>query len=91
MAPKLTKKHIELPAFTKMKVKLATQVISRTVAAGLETHATLKCGHGSDTAEFITIFDELFDALNSSQRTTIKNINVLFQKKVHIYRCLKNA
>jgi len=73
-----------------MKVKFATQVISRTVAAGLETHATLKCGHGSDTAEFITIFDELFDALNSSQRTTIKN-NVLFQKKVHIYRCLKNA
>lgn len=72
LAPRLTKKHIELPAFTKMKVKLAAQVISRSVAAGLETHAALKCGQGSDTAEFITVFDDLFDGLNSSQRMCVK-------------------
>jgi hypothetical protein len=72
LAPKLTKKHIELPPFSKMKVKLATQVISRTVAAGLDTHAKIKGLQGSDTAEFLYVFDELFDAMNSSQRTCIK-------------------
>lgn len=55
-----------------MKVKLAAQVLSRSVAGGLETHALLKFGHGSDTAEFITVFDNLFDSLNSSQRTCVK-------------------
>ena len=34
MAPKLTRKHIDLPAFTNMRVKLATQVLSHSVAAG---------------------------------------------------------
>ena len=75
LAPKLTKKHIELPAFSKMKVKFATQVISRTVAAGLETHAKLKGLGGSNTAEFLVVFDELFDAMNSSQRTCVKQYN----------------
>ena len=72
LAPRLTSKHIELPAFSKMKVKYAVQVFSRSVASGLETHAVLLSGHGSDTAEFISAFDDLFDALNSSQRSCVK-------------------
>ena len=34
MAPKITKKHVSLPPFTNMRVRLATQVFSHTVAAG---------------------------------------------------------
>ena len=34
MAPKLTDKHILLPAFSKMRVSLAAQVFSHTVSAG---------------------------------------------------------
>lgn len=35
MAPKLTEKHIHLPPFTNMRVKLATQDFSHSVAAGM--------------------------------------------------------
>jgi hypothetical protein len=79
LAPKLTKKHIDLPAFTKMKVKFAAQVLSRTVAAGLETHAKLKGYSCSDTAEFLIAFDDLFDALNSSHRSCIKEFKCAMQ------------
>ena len=41
LATKLTQKHVELPAFYKMKMKTAAQVFSRTVAAALETHSML--------------------------------------------------
>ena len=34
MAPKLTRRHFDLPPFTNMRVKLATQVFSHSVAAG---------------------------------------------------------
>ena len=68
LTPQLTTKHIELPAFTKMKVKLASQVLSHSVAAGLETHAALFGSTCTDTAEFVKTFDNLFDAVNSSQR-----------------------
>ena len=67
LAPKLTHKHIELPAFSKMKVKFATAVLSRTVAAGLETHAKIIDAKASDTAEFVSKFNDIFDAVNSSQ------------------------
>lgn len=72
LAPKLTQKHINLPAFSKMKVKTAAQVLSRTVAAALETHAQLTGRKNSETAEFIYAFDQLFDALNSSQLHCLK-------------------
>ena len=66
LAPKLTSTHLELPAFSKMKVKTAAQVLSRSVAAALETHAQL-CGSGcSETAEFVQYINDLFDAMNSS-------------------------
>lgn len=34
MAPKLTERHIHLPPFSNMRVKLDTQVFSHSVAAG---------------------------------------------------------
>ncbi len=41
MAPKLTENHIHLNNFKKIKVKLATQVISHTVAASLCTYVSV--------------------------------------------------
>ena len=38
-APKLRRTHVLLGAFKKMKVKLATQVFSRTVASGMQLYA----------------------------------------------------
>jgi hypothetical protein len=66
--PKLTDKHINPNGFTKMKVKLATQVLSHTVAAAISTYVSLGAMSASaaGTAEFITAFDKIFDCLNSS-------------------------
>ena len=41
MAPKLTSKHIELPPFSAMRVPLAAQVLSHTVASGILTYTSL--------------------------------------------------
>ena len=66
--PKLTEKHINPNGFTKMKVKLATQVLSHTVAAAISTYVSLGAlpASAAGTAEFITAFDKIFDCLNSS-------------------------
>ena len=67
MAPKLTHKHIYLPAFTAMRVKYATQVLSHTVASGISTLSVLGQlpSAASETAKFIDKFDQLFNAFNS--------------------------
>ena len=38
LAPKLTKQPIELPAFSKMKVKRAAQIFSNTLQAAMMTY-----------------------------------------------------
>jgi len=67
LAPKLTYAHINLGPFEKMRVYLAAQVFSLSVAAGINTHLELgklpleaKC-----TINFINIMDKLFDTFNS--------------------------
>ena len=42
MAPKLTDRHISLPPFGAMRVSLAAQVLSHSVAAGINTLCFLK-------------------------------------------------
>ena len=70
--PKLTSKHINPSNFDKMKVKYATQVLSHTVAAALYTHISSETlpQDAEGTAEFIDLFDNLFDCLNSSTFST---------------------
>ena len=67
MAPKLTEKHINLPPFAALRVKLATQVLSHSVAAGISTMVALHAlpAEAKDTAVFIDRFDKLFNAMNS--------------------------
>ena len=67
-APKLTPKHISPPPFAKMKVKLATQVFSHSVAAGINIYVALNgiAPKATGTAEFLSLFDKIFDLCNSS-------------------------
>ena len=70
MAPKLTDRHIILPPFSAMRVNLAAQTLSHSVAAGINTLCTLNYlpDDASVTAEFIETFDQLFNTLNSASR-----------------------
>lgn len=78
VCPKLTKEHIELKgqsaSFKKMRVSLVTQVLSKPVAAGIETLLKLNKFTPSQKAcaasksLFIRKFDKLFDIFNSRNR-----------------------
>ena len=67
MAPKLTDYHINLRPFTNMKVNLAAQVLSHSVAAGISF--LVQCDkmdkEALETAKFIDWFDKLFNCFNS--------------------------
>jgi hypothetical protein len=67
LAPKLTDAHIDLPPFTPMRVNLAAQVLSHTVAAGVFTLCQLGKlpKEAGTTADFLEQMDQLFNALNS--------------------------
>ena len=69
MVPKLTDRHITFPPFGAMRVNFAAQVLSHSVAAGINTLCSLKemPDEASKTAEFIETFDELFNAFNSAR------------------------
>ena len=57
-------------AFLKMSVRLATQVLSHSVAATIRTCIStgqLKNTTAENTAEFVDFMDQLFDSLNSKQ------------------------
>ena len=75
-ASKLTEKHLRPNNFNKMKVNLATQVLSHTFAAAICTYFSVgalpSCAMG--TAGFIEKFDSIFDCVNSS---TLHSTNVL--------------
>eukprot|EP00795_Rhopilema_esculentum_P015685 gene15685-6975_t len=66
-APKLTERHINPSGFMKMRVKLAAQIFSHSVAAGITLYASLgglsKSAIG--TAEFLERVDKIFDTCNS--------------------------
>uniref|UniRef100_A0A6P7HCR3 Uncharacterized protein LOC114347047 n=1 Tax=Diabrotica virgifera virgifera TaxID=50390 RepID=A0A6P7HCR3_DIAVI len=67
-APKLTDAHIRPTNFQKLKVKLATEVLSGSVASGMQTYMTLGALplDAAGTIEVINKFDKLFDIFNST-------------------------
>ena len=69
MTPKLTDKYLTLPPFAAMRVNLATQILSHSVAAGIDTLCSLGNlpDEASATAEFIETFDQLFNVFNSGR------------------------
>ncbi|CAL8068799.1 unnamed protein product [Orchesella dallaii] len=68
MAPRLTDSHIYLKDYSKMKVKLATQLFSHSVYAGIMTMCRKKIlkEEFKMTADFVKRIDEVFDFLNMS-------------------------
>lgn len=73
LAPKLTDIHINPSSFQKMKVKYASQVFSKTVAASMETCVITGSlsGEAFDTINFIQSMDNLFDIFNSRPLSSI--------------------
>ena len=71
---KLTQKHLNPNGFQKMKVKLATQGMSQTVASTLSTYVALGALPPSaiGTAELKSNFGNIFDCLNSSSLSSPK-------------------
>ena len=67
LARKLKKKHIELPGFKTMSVRLAAQTVSRSVAKG--SSMFVQFGTLSEealvTAEHAEFVDKLFNAFDS--------------------------
>lgn len=70
IAPKLTDNHIDCNSFERMKVKYATQVLSRTVASGIDTYARLGGlpKEAIATSTFVKNMNDIFDVFNSSMR-----------------------
>jgi DNA transposase THAP9 len=67
LAPKLSHRHINLPPFANMRVRLAAQVFSHSVFAGIHTHVALGAmpAEAIVTANFIGKMDNLFDCFNA--------------------------
>lgn len=68
LTPKLSNEHIYPNNFQKMKVKLATQVFSHSVAVAMHTYINFNVipKEATTTANFIKKMNDLFDLLNSS-------------------------
>ena len=69
LAPKISEKHVEPPPiWGKMKVKLATQVLSHSVSAAIKTYEACNDFDPSSlgTAEFCSMMNGIFDVLNSN-------------------------
>ncbi|XP_028394454.1 uncharacterized protein LOC114518646 [Dendronephthya gigantea] len=60
--PKLTMDHIDLKSFSKMKVSLATQVMSKTVSLALKRY--FHEGDADETAKLCEMVNDFFDCLN---------------------------
>ena len=67
---KLTDKHIELPAFSKMSVPLAAQTLSHSEAAGINMAVATNAlpPEAAYTADFCERMDQLFDSVNSRKK-----------------------
>ncbi len=61
--PKLTVEHIVLMSYSKMKVNLAIQVLSKTVSLALKRFYT--AGEADETAKLCEMFNDFFDCLNA--------------------------
>jgi len=80
-APKFTHAHIYPGPFEKMRVYLAAQVFSHTVAAAMQTYQSLgKLSFDSlQTIQFIEKMDNLFDIFNSSKTPNSKDFRRPFK------------
>ena len=73
-APKLTDAHITASGLNSMKVSLAAQLFSRTVAAGMNMciMSKLLMPEAAPTVEFVLKFNNLFDSMNGTSKFPLK-------------------
>ena len=77
LCPKLTRNHVDLTSFSKMKVSLAAQVLSSTVSNALDHVYGERV---SNTAKFVRIMDKWFDVMNVkhlNEGRNKRNVNLL--------------
>ena len=93
MAPKLHDKHIDLPPFSAMRVNLAAQVLSHSVAAGISTLSILGKldAEAKHTASFIEMFDQIFNVFNSNSLKCSQKFRHAIQKESGHVQFLKDA
>lgn len=96
----MTDNHIYPNNFEKIKIKYASQVLSHSVSAGINTFVSVGSLHVETiyTAEFIERFDKIFDILNSlklyssnsnKQVFTYKNEHVtLLNETIQFLQCI---
>ncbi|CAG9827175.1 unnamed protein product, partial [Diabrotica balteata] len=80
-APKLTHSHIYPTSFEKMRVKLASQILSNTVASSMYTYISLGIlpSDALGTIEIIEKFNNLFDILNSTDNNNPNKFKNVFE------------
>lgn len=83
LAPKLSAKHIYCNTFERMRVSLAAQVFSQSVAAGIHTYTELRAlpSEASQTSFFVEKMDKLFDLFNSCQINHFKSSKCAISEK----------
>ena len=93
MAPKLKERHIELPPFSAMRVNLAAQVLSHSVAAGISFLVTAKeLPEGAiETAKFVENFDALFNTFNSQKLKSSQRHGNAFRDSSSHHAFLKDS
>lgn len=92
LAPKLTEAHVKLPAFSRLKVKLASQIFSHSVYAALMVYTSMGKlpPEAIHTAVFIENINNLFDVLNSASLKHKKFRRAITERNKHI-DVLQNA
>lgn len=89
LAPKLSEKHVNPPPFKTMSVKLATQVLSHSVASGI----SLLCSLGQlpkeamPTAVLCETMDKLFNVFNSYSLFNANKFKRAFSGKMSDHHC----
>jgi hypothetical protein len=80
VAPKLTNAHIYGSAVTNMNVPMAAQILSRTVAGGIEHAVGLRVlkQEAIGTAKLCRLFNDLFDSCNAKLPKRVTSANGSF-------------
>lgn len=95
LAPRLSAKHLDLPPFSPMRVCLAAQTLSYSVASGILTMVALNTEglnlSATHTAKFVEFIDSLFDAFNSSSMRDAKVMKSALKANSPHWKFLEDA
>jgi hypothetical protein len=83
ICPKLTEAHINPTSKQKMRVKLAAQIFSHSVQAGLNFATNCKAMEGRGTAHLCSFMDKLFNSLNGVRQSKRPLNGPLSEKSEH--------